>query len=176
MNVRLWKLRNLIEHRPRGVKQELMKLAGIGLCAELRIVVYRGNGTIDDLGVVSRRVITDAGATKVADAFTNAFEPELFNYHAAGTGVVAEAVGDTLLGLEVEARATGTQSKPSAKVYQSVGTVAFTATRAITEHGIFSVVTANTITLLDRSVFSVINVVNTDSIAFTYQLTVPSGG
>jgi hypothetical protein len=129
---------------------------------------------VEDLGVVSRRVVTNAGVQFIALAFLNTNEAEAMNYHGSGTGSVAEAVGDTALGTEVESRATGTQSNPANGQYRTVGTVAYTATRAITEHGIFSATSAGT--LLDRSVFTAINVVNGDSIQFTYTLTLSAGG
>ena len=47
----------------------------------------------------------------------------------------------------------------------------FDATAAIVEHGIFSQAATGGGTLLDRSVFSAINVASGDSIQFTYDLT-----
>lgn len=158
-------------HRARGWREELMLFAKLGIRSELRATIVKRSGKRIELGVISRRVITTAGATKVADSFVNTFEPEIMNYHAAGTGAVAENITDTTLGTEVSSRATGVQSKPSALVYQTVGTWVPGATYAVTEHGIFSQSAAGG-SLLDRSVFAAINVVNGDSIAFTYQLTV----
>lgn len=175
MNVRLWKLLNF-PHRLRGWKEEVKHLVGsCGYRSELSAVLIHADGSREDLGVISRRLITDAGAAKVADSFVNTFENEIFNYHAAGTTNTAENVADTTLATEVETRAAGVQTKPSSKVYQTVGTVAFTAVRAVVEHGVFSQLAVGG-TLLDRSVFAAINVINGDSIAFTYQLTCPSGG
>jgi hypothetical protein len=132
---------------------------------------------VKDHGVVSRRVVTTAGVTQLANAFLNTFECELFNYHAAGTGVTAEAIGDTALVTEVETRVAGTQSSPSAGQYRSIGTVAMTATRTINEHGIFSQLALGG-TLWDRSMFSgsPIGVVSGDSIQFTYTATFTAGG
>lgn len=135
----------------------------------------RGIIVSDDLGVVSRKVITTAGVNYLASAFTGTGEPENFNFHASGTGSTAEAIGDTALVTEVEAsRATGTQSNPSANVYRTVATISYTATRAIVEHGVFSASTTGT--LWDRSVFTAVNVVSGDSIQFTYNLTLTAGG
>jgi hypothetical protein len=171
--LRYW-LQNL-RHRLRGWREEIKHVAKLGLRAELRVSVLKASGQRVDYGVVSRRKITDAGVAKMADAMLNLFEPEIFNYHAAGTGVGVEAAADTTLGTEVSARVAGTQSKPSAPVYQTVGVWLPAATFAVTEHGVFSQLAAGG-TLLDRSVFAAINVVNGDSITFTYQLTFPSGG
>jgi hypothetical protein len=74
-----------------------------------------------------------------------------------------------------ESRATGTQVEgASANIYKSVGTIAYTTTKAITEHGLFNDATAGT--LMDRTKFAAVNVVSGDSIEFTYQLTVSAGG
>lgn len=131
---------------------------------------------IERLGVVSRRVVTDAGVGFLTDAFQNITEIELMNFHASGTGAVAEAVGDTALGAEVEARETGTQSEPAANQYRSVATHTYAAAFAITEHGIFNQLVVAGSVLWDRSVFAAINVGNGDSIQFTYTLTSNSGG
>lgn len=59
-------------------------------------------------------------------------------------------------------------------IYKSVGTVSYTSTKAITEHGLFNKATAGT--LLDRTVFSAVNVVSGDACEFTYEYTVSTGG
>lgn len=133
-----------------------------------------------DLGVVSRRVVTTAGVRFLVDDF-NAGGTEISNmkFHAMGTGAVAEAAADTLLGAEVETRTSGSQASATAGVnatYTTVALITATAVRAITEHGLFNVITTATITLWDRSVFSVINLGIGDSITFTYVLTANSGG
>jgi hypothetical protein len=135
----------------------------------------RRSGVIVPLGVLSRNMVTDAGVAFLVDAFQNLTEIDAFNYHDAGTGVGAEAVGNTGLGTAWGgARVAGTQSEPAANQYRSTATIPFTGTFAITEHGLFSAAAAGT--LWDRSVFTAINVVNGDSIAFQYTLTVTSGG
>jgi hypothetical protein len=96
------------------------------------------------------------------------------NYHASGTGTNAEAAGDTALQTEVASRQAGTQSEPAANQYRTVATITYAASFAITEHGLFSASSNGTV--LDRSVFAAINVVNGDGIQFTYTLTVNSGG
>ena len=106
-----------------------------------------------------------------------------FKYHGAGTGTTAEASGDTALVTESttalnpdSTRATGTQSQPSANILQSVGTLTFDNTAAITEHGLFSQAATGGGTLWDRTVFSAINVTSGDSIQFTYSATLSAGG
>jgi len=128
-----------------------------------------------DLGLISVGVVTDVGVAFIIDAMQNLTEPELLKWHASGTGAVAENVTDTVLGTEVESRVAGTQIEgASANIYRTVATVTYTATRSITEHGLFSASTAGTI--FDRSVFGVINVVSGNKIEFAYEWTLNAGG
>lgn len=135
---------------------------------------HKADGDTVDYGLVSTKVVTTAGVNYIVDAFQNTTEVENLKFHGSGTDNTAENASDTALGVEVESRATGTTTEgASANIYRTVGTVAYTATRTITEHGIFSASTAGT--LLDRSVFTGIGVNNGDSIEFTYELTFPAG-
>ena len=151
---------------------------------QLSLTVFRGDGTIIPLGLVSFRVVTTAGvnylATRLNDGNTSI---GAFDFHAFGTGVAAEAVGDTTLGTELttqyvgDVRPTGTPSNPSGNVYQSVGTLSPDSggTIAVTEHGLMSANAAGT--LLDRSVFSAVNIVaSSDSLQSTFSFTLNSGG
>ena len=85
----------------------------------------------------------------------------------ADTALVTEAAPTTAGGRTVgtESRTTITQTNDN---YQVVGTVTAAGTLAITEAGLFDNVTAGA--LLIRGVFSAINVVASDSIAFTFGL------
>lgn len=140
----------------------------------LYATVIRADGTREELGLISTKVVTTAGVNYMADVMQGTATAQNMRYHGSGTGAAAEAVGDTTLGVEVESRATGSLTEgASANIFRTVGTVAYTGTRAITEHGIFSASSGGT--LLDRSVFSAINVVSGDSIQFTYDLTFPAG-
>lgn len=144
--------------------------------AELEAVKITADGTRINYGVVSRRVVTDAFVAFVVDQLqteTSVFGD--FKFHDSGVGTTAEAAGDTAMETtDGESRATGTQTESAANAYRSVGTISYTTTKAITEHGLFNDATAGT--LMDRSVFSAINVVNGDSIQFTYTLTLTAGG
>jgi hypothetical protein len=142
----------------------------------LSIRVIRKDGTIEDKGVVARKVVTTAFVNKLVDAFQAAAYINTWKYHDSGTGVVAENITDTGLGTPCgDARDSGTQVEgASANIYKTVATHTYTATKAITEHGVFDAATVGT--LLDRSVFSAINVNNGDKIEFTYELTCTAGG
>lgn len=140
----------------------------------LYAVKRNNDGTIIDYGLISTKLVTDAGVAYLVDALQNLVEPENLKFHASGTGTTAESVAQTALVTEVATRATGTTTEAAANIYRSVGTVSYSGTFAITEHGLFSAASVGT--LFDRSVFAAINVVSGDSIEFTYDLTVPSGG
>ena len=139
-----------------------------------------------DYGVLSNRVVTDAGVAFIVDDWdNNGQDLTTLNFHGCGTGAAAEAASDTALGTESttalnpnSTRATGTRSQPAANQYRSVGTLTFDADAAITEHGLFSQAATGGGTLWDRSVFAAINVLGAsgDSIQFTYTATLNSGG
>ena len=146
------------------------------LTGELSAILIRADGSRVNYGVLGRKVVTTAFVNFVTDQLqteTSVFGD--FKFHDSGVGTTAEAVGDT--GIETtdgESRATGTQTESAANAYRSVGTITYTTTKAITEHGLFNDASAGT--LMDRTVFSAVNVVNTESIQFTYTLTINSGG
>lgn len=156
--------------------------SGVAYNGELKAKIIRSDGSDVDLGIIGTRVVTNAGIEFMVDDFDAGgatTDITLFNFHDSGTGVVAEAVTDTDVGTPAgpTTRATGTKSQPIASQFRSVGTIAYTSTLAITEHGLFNQAARGAGTILwDRSVFTAINVVNGDSIQFTYTLTVNSGG
>jgi hypothetical protein len=150
--------------------------------SSLRLESIRG-GNWTDHGIVSRRVITDAGVAQVVNAFRNTFEMELFNFHGLGTGSTAEAVGQTTLVTELttqystdNVRPTGVQSAPAANQYQSAATITVDAVATITEHGLFSQAAVPGDSLWDRSVFTGLALNPGDSIIATYIATITSGG
>jgi hypothetical protein len=170
---RYFRFRNL-RHRLRGWKQELMLAAGIGVIATLSATVYRADGRVEHLGVLSHRVVTTAGVQFLKNCFLNTEEAENMNWHAMGTGSTAEAVGDTALQTEVESRVSGTQSSGGTGIYRTVATITATAPRDVREHGLFDASSGGD--LMDRSVFASVNLGTNDSIQFTYDLTFTAGG
>lgn len=151
--------------------------------SSLAVRVIRGEGSIEDYGIVSQKVITTAGVGFLVDAWGNTVELEIMRYHGIGTGSVAEAVGDTALGTELttqynpdNTRATGTLAEAAANIFQTVGTNTVDATVAITEHGLLSTAAVASGVLWDRSVFAAINLVSGDSLQATYSMTASSGG
>ena len=135
--------------------------------------VKRGEN-MEDLGLLSCRKVTTAFAAYLVDSMQDSTSSpmDVFKYHASGTGTTEELNTQTALVTEVEDRDEGTLAEgASANIFKSVGTQAYTDTRAIKEHGIFSASSDGT--MLDRSLIATaINVENTDEIEWTYQLTV----
>jgi hypothetical protein len=168
----------------KGFYRGLVKAEGVlGVC-RLHATVIRANGQIEHLGLLSTKLITDAGVAYLVDDWDGGSNViDLFNFHGCGTGTNAEAAADTTLQTESttalnpdSTRATGTKSQPAANQARSVGTVTFDASAAITEHGIFTQAATGGGTLWDRSIFSAINVVSADSIQFTHTTTYSAGG
>lgn len=163
-------------------KQALRPLSGGGyqagaIAPEARLYakIIKGDGNQVDLGILSTKVVTTAFVNLLVDQLQSSTgEIANFSWHEMGTGGTAEAIGDTALVTAVETRTDGTQTEgASANIYRSVGTITATSARAIVEHGLFNASSAGT--LMDRSVFTVINLATDDAIQFTYELTVPAG-
>jgi hypothetical protein len=136
-----------------------------------------------DLGIVSRKVVTDTGVAFIVDAFQNTTEIENLKFHGIGTGGAAEAVGNTALTTELttqynpdNTRATGSTTENAANIYRTVGTNAVDSAVSITEHGIFSQAATGGGTLLDRSLFTAVALASGDSLQSTYDLTLTAGG
>lgn len=136
-----------------------------------------------ELGLASMRVVTTAGVGFLVDAFQNSVELETMKYHGLGTGTNSEASADTALQTELttqyetnNTRPTGTTTEgASANIYRTVATNTVDASAAITEHGIFSQAANSGGVLLDRSVFSAVNLASGDGLQSTYDLTLPAG-
>ncbi len=158
------------------------RMAAIG---HLWLAKVSVDGTVDNLGLASCRVVTTAGVGFLVDAMQNLVEGEAMRYHAIGTNNAAEATGNTALGGELttqyavaNTRPTGTLGELAGNpnVFETTATITVSAGVAITEHGIFSAATSGTGVLLDRSVFSVVNLATGESLQATYDFTLPAGG
>lgn len=177
-------VRQCLRHLPAEMAVELVERLRDAIIIEsaLFLRVLRAGGAIEDHGLVCRKKVTAAGCTFIAArmAGTSAANIANFNYHGLGTGTNAESNSDTALQTELttqynpnSTRATGTQSTPgSTYIYQTVGTNTVDASAAVTEHGVFDQAATGGGTLLDRSVFSVVNLASADSLQSTYQLTI----
>jgi len=150
---------------------------GVSFRTNLRAKHMRGDKCLKKYNLGSG-LVTDAGVAFMADDWVDASqEITNFNFHDSGIGTTAATIGDTTLQTQAgpATRATGTKTNPTAPEVRTVGTIAYTSTLAITEWGLFNQA-AQGGTLWDRKVFTAINVVNGDSIQFTYTLTITSGG
>ena len=174
--------------RPEGLAPERVTrlLALLRDNVDVHTLAAAFGGDVTAYGTLSTRVVTTAGVGFIVDAFQNLVEVENMQFHGFGTGTTAEAAGDTALVTEEttqynpdSTRPTGTRTEgASANIYRTVGTYSPDAggTRAITEHGIFSQAATGGGVLLDRSVFSAVNLVaGSDSLQVTYELTFTAG-
>lgn len=131
-----------------------------------------GSGLVTHAGV--RLLSQDTGVTAGTAALA------AFKYHGVGTGTTAAAATDTALQTAIGTSAiAGTNSNADASpnaTIQALATISFTGSNAVTEWGLFNQATLSGATMWDHKVFAAINVVNGDSIQFTYTLTVNSGG
>jgi hypothetical protein len=190
--VAAWRMRN-IPNLWRGLwRVKLAALASkITHCPAAYGVLYldilHADGTRTPLGLASMRVVTDAGVGYLVDALQNLVEPENLKFHGFGTGTTAEAASQTALVTEEttqyatdSVRPTGSQTETSANIYRTVATYSpdsGTNPRPITEHGLFSQAATGGGVMLDRSVFSAVNLVPAaDSLQATYDFTITSGG
>lgn len=159
------------------------KLAEIGFgggivngYTELEVKHMRG-GKVVKKHTVLDKVVTDTFVKDIVDALRNEATPyanfKNYKYHGSGTGTTAENKNQTALITEVETRVAGTQTKGSDNEYKSVATITYGANRAITEHGLFNAATNGV--LMDRTVFPVVNVLEGDSIMFTFTISFVSG-
>lgn len=131
-----------------------------------------GSGLVTHAGV---RLLSQDTAISAGAATLN-----VMKNHGSGTGTTAATATDTALQTAIGTTATaGTNTNadasPNATV-QSVATVSYTGSAAVTEWGLFNQTTLSGATMWDHKVFAAINVLNGDSIQFTYTLTINSGG
>lgn len=142
-------------------------------------------GRQHDLGLASCRVVTTTGVGFIVDAFQGLVEPENMKYHGIGTGGSAEAVGNTALTTELTTQYSVSNTRPTgslgeqagnANVFETAATITVSASVAITEHGIFSQAATGGGVMLDRTLFSAVNLASGESLQATYDLTFTAGG
>lgn len=183
--VNAWRLRQAPRALWSFARVALQRLVGFRpSIGALYLRVRQADGTILDYGVAGLDIVTDAGATWIVDNLRNAVATIAnMKFHGIGTGTTAAAVGDTALQTEIttaynpdNTRATGSQTNNGAKVYHTVGTNTVDASVAATEWGLFTQAATGGGTMLDRIVFTVVNLANGDSLQSTFDFTVNSGG
>jgi hypothetical protein len=193
--VRAWKTRQAptFLRGMRGVKAAHRAAERFGIMAPyglLRLQVLPAGEPAVDLGLVSTQIVTTDGVDYIANNFaaTGSYSVANFKFHGLGTGATAAAVGDRALQTELttqyqtdNTRPTGTQVKGATGIYTTVGTVTVDASVAATEWGLFTQAAtgaqsqpANS--MLDRVVYTVVNLASGDSLQATFTLTFPNGG
>lgn len=123
-------------------------------------------------------LVTSAGKAGVASRINGDGSEAAFTYIAIGTGTTAADAADTTLETEITTgggqRASATASRTTTDVTNDtarlVKTFSFTSTFAVTEAGALNA--ASTGVLLNRQVFSAVNVVNGDSLQVTIDIDV----
>jgi hypothetical protein len=182
--INAWRTRNfgnLVRGARRVLTARALRLSN--LYGSLYLTHIRADGDVVELGLASMRVVTTVGVNFLVDAMQGIVEPEILKYHGIGTGNTAESSADTALVTESttalnpdSTRATGSLTEgAAANIFRTVGTNLVDASVACVEHGIFSQAATGGGTLLDRSVFSTVNLASGDSLASTYDLTIAAG-
>lgn len=123
-------------------------------------------------------LITTTGKAGVASRINGSGGEAAFTYIAIGIGATAAAVGDTTLGSEITTnggqRANSTASRVTTDTTNDtarlVNTFSFTGSFAVTEAGVLNASSAGT--LLNRQVFTAVNVVSGDSLQVTVDIDV----
>lgn len=126
----------------------------------------------------AKNLITNAGFAGVASRINGAGSEAAFTYVAVGTGTTAAAAGNTTLETELAAsglsraaatasRVTTTQTNDTAQLQL---TYTVTGSAAVTESGVLNASSGGV--LLNRNVFSAVNVANGDSLQITHKIKV----
>lgn len=125
---------------------------------------------------IVKNLITSAGKAGLASRANGSGAEAAFTYIALGTGTTAAAAGNTTLETELAAsglsRANATASRTTTTVTNDTARLVYsftvTGSAAITEAGILNAGSGGT--LLCRTVFSAVNVINGDTLQATYDV------
>lgn len=141
-----------------------VSLPGLDIVSGFKGIIYAAGTMFVNAGaaIITNRVIQSGTAAKNIGWGIGVTGPTLTDT-ALGTESAPTTAGGRTVGTESRTTVTNTNDN-----YQVVGTVTAGSTLAITEGGLFDNVTAGN--MLIRSVFSAVNVVSADSIAFTFGL------
>lgn len=134
----------------------------------IELTARHADGTVFAYGF-SPNTVTDAGRNRARKCLWDvATTCTKYDDIGSGTGSSASEATQTALVTEVESRCTGAYTEPASFQAKLTCTVSYTATRAITEAGLFDATAAGNIwTYTD---FAAINVNNGDSIEFRWTL------
>lgn len=138
----------------------------VSLIANCHIVLRDENGRIKDERMI-HNTVTTAGKAGSADLILASPTLAKPGWMAVGTGTPTS----TLLGAETDRNALTSKTRSGAVVTFVGDWAAGDATAAITEAGVFDVVTANTVNMWVSASFSVINKGASDTLSITWTLT-----
>lgn len=147
--------------------------------------MYDWRRRFEDYGVMSRRVITNAGIDFLVDAWQNIVELEIMKFHGIGTATTAEAATQTALTTEIttaynpdNTRATGTTTEVAGTPtkFKTSGTNTLDGAATIEEHGVLSQAATGGGVLWDRSLTGTQTLSASDSLQTDYTLTANAGG
>ena len=115
-------------------------------------------------------VLTNAGKSITTNRIKGSGTEPL--HVAMGTGAGTAVIADTTLFTEVETRTAGTSTQQTTTTtndtYQVIGTVTATATRAVTNAGLFDASSAGNLYM--KGDFATVNLSSGDSIQFTMRV------
>jgi hypothetical protein len=182
---REWQQANQVNFERSIADQDAHDGGRLAFIGHLWLAKVDRHGGVQDYGLASCRIVTTTGVGFIVDAFQNLVELENMKFHGLGTGGAAEAAANTALTTELttqyavaSTRPTGSTGEKSgdATCYETSATITVSATVAATEHGVFSQAAVAGGVLLDRTLFTVVNLDSSESIQATYQMTFPAGG
>ena len=168
-----WISSKIAKYIPRLTKGNVTTMSG-----RLKATKYIfKDGIYVNYGTLSYDKVTNDFAAYLVDALSVAGATDIseFFYHAAGTDNTAESSGDTALGSEI-LRSTGSLEETSAQVFKSVATLTFPSSNSVEEHGLLNADTSGPSILMDRSVYTAIDLNSSDQVEYTYELSIESGG
>lgn len=157
--------------------QYLMKRAVIKPTTNTKLLQALGLGSWKNEMQLAN-LVTNAGKAGVASRINGAGSEAAFTYLAIGIGTTAAAAGDTTLESEITtnggARAAATASRVTTDVTNDtarlVYTWTFSGSFAVTEAGALNAASSGV--LLNRQVFTAVNVVSGDSLQVTVDIDV----
>jgi hypothetical protein len=135
--------------------------------ANMRLVLRGPDRAIKEVREV-HNTVTTAGKAGVADQIIASPTLPKVGWMAIGTG----SPGSTLLGAEIDRNALTSKLRNTNVVTMVGDWAAGDGTGAITEAGIFDVVTANTVNMWCSASFAAINKLAADTLQITWTLTV----
>ena len=145
-----------------------MNTENIITIGDLRLVLTDENGNVK-VDRTEKNIITTAGKSYIASRLVSDSAALKVSHMAIGSGSAAAVIGDTTLGTELGRVALTTQTSTGAVATCTATFNPGVGTGAIAEAGIFNAASSGT--LLNRSVFSVVNKAAADTLTISWTIT-----